>query len=253
VLVTQDLGDIGAFAVRMIDETFVHTKMSTIGASNSYRVDIYNGPVKGPQYPVNNRVRFIGPLQYKADVYKFYKSHTMSESTKLGAIETGMDRRNIIWKRPIFIVGALAIPCLLWFGFHTLHSVVEKAKGKPAASAQSAPPAGPASLITRPFEAIANPIRAAIDSGDYKVVGFVKNLEHPERSVAVLQPKAGKVVFVPFSRCQEVVNESVRCPIEGVFYDEFGKASTDSVKEPTGEWHMPAAALPAAPAVPSGS
>jgi len=247
VLVTQDLGDIGAFAVRMIDETFVHTKMSTLGASGSFRVDIYEGPVKGPQYPVNSRVRFIGPLQYKADVYKFYKSHTMSESTKLGAIETGMDRRNIIWKRPIFIVGALAIPCLLWFGFHTLHSVIDKAKGKPAASAQSAPTAGPTSVVSRPFDAIANPIRAAIDSGDWRVVGVVKNLDHPEKSLAVLRPKAGSPVFVPFAKCQEVIDQSVRCPIDGIFYDEFGKASTDVPRGPTGEWHLPSAPV-AAPA-----
>lgn len=81
VLVTQDLSQIAAFMRNLIETTFRVTKLSKMGTSKFYRVDVYSGPVTGPVPPVSRREREI-PGKFTKETYAFYKSHTKS---KVGA------------------------------------------------------------------------------------------------------------------------------------------------------------------------
>src|SRR5690606_9182900 len=78
VLVTQDLSQIASFMRNLIETTFRVTKLSKMGTSKLYRVDVYSGPVTGPVPPVSRREREI-PGKFSKDIYALYKSHTKSE------------------------------------------------------------------------------------------------------------------------------------------------------------------------------
>lgn len=95
-LVTQDLAQIAAFARQLVDSTYRAHKLSAIGASKKFRVDIYDGPVTGAKPPKDKRIREIYG-SYKAEIYSLYKSHTMSDTGAAGD-ETSSDGRKNIFK-----------------------------------------------------------------------------------------------------------------------------------------------------------
>lgn len=141
VLVTQDLAQIAAFARQLVEQTFHHTKLSDMGMRGSYRIDIFHGAVTGAVPPMNNRLREVFG-KYSPKVFKYYKSHTMSESAKAGAQEVAMDTRGNRWKRPIVYVTAIAIPCLFAYGIYNLYRIfgpelAGSAGGAPAAGAST--------------------------------------------------------------------------------------------------------------------
>lgn len=78
VLVTQDLAQIASFMRNLVETTFRVTKLSKVGASKLFRVDVYSGAVTGPNPPQARREREI-PGKFKKDIYQLYKSHTKSE------------------------------------------------------------------------------------------------------------------------------------------------------------------------------
>lgn len=107
VLVTQDLAQIGAFARQLVEQTFYHTKLTAVGASGSYRIDVYHGPRTGPSPPKDARINSqLG--RYSAEIFQLYDSHTMRKGKAgSGANESSMDKRGNIWRRPALIVGAI--------------------------------------------------------------------------------------------------------------------------------------------------
>lgn len=115
VLVTQDLAQIGKFARDLVETTFHHTKLTHIGASGSYRIDVYNGPMSGPNPPKAARMREIFG-RYDSTIFKLYKSHTMSQAEGGGANEAAVDGRNNLWKRPMIYVGLAFVVACIGFG-----------------------------------------------------------------------------------------------------------------------------------------
>jgi zona occludens toxin len=140
VLVTQDLSQIAAFARQLVEQTFHHTKLSHLGARGTYRIDIFHGAVTGAVPPVSNRLRELFG-KYSPEVWKMYKSHTMSESKKSGADEVSMDTRGNIFKRPIIAFGAAFVVLGGAWGVYTLSGIVS---GESGLGARHAPePASP--------------------------------------------------------------------------------------------------------------
>ena len=138
VLVTQDLQQISAFARALVENTFVTTKLTMVGSSGSFRVDVFHGAVKGAVPSISNRLRFILG-RYSPEIFKLYKSHTLAvDQDASGANEKGMDRRANILLRPAFIIGAVLAPLLIWYGLHQFNKafhggLVPKAKTPAAA------------------------------------------------------------------------------------------------------------------------
>lgn len=108
VLVTQDLAQISAFARQLVEQTFNHTKLTSIGAAKSYRIDIYAGAVTGTNPPKQQRIREIYGT-YNNSITSLYQSHTMSQSKDGSVNEKGADSRGNIFKRPIIWAGLVGI------------------------------------------------------------------------------------------------------------------------------------------------
>lgn len=91
VLVTQDLSQVASFARTLVENTFRVTKLSAVGLSRGYRVDVYFGVVTGAKPNPKNREREIFG-KFSKDVYRYYKSHTKSKTGEAGD-ESRTDKR----------------------------------------------------------------------------------------------------------------------------------------------------------------
>lgn len=121
VIVCQDLSQIAAFIRSLVEQTFRSSRLTSIGSRNRYRIDIYEGAVTGQKPPVTKRVREIFG-KYKPEVYKFYRSHTLSEGDKAGSESKADTRANLLKggrMKVTFVVLAL-IPVLIYFAVHSL-------------------------------------------------------------------------------------------------------------------------------------
>ena len=91
VLVTQDLGQVAAFARQLVEETYITNKLTALGSSKKYRIDIYQRGVTGnpPKKPMR---QIFG--SFKKEVYQFYQSHTESKTGNAGNETKADDRAN---------------------------------------------------------------------------------------------------------------------------------------------------------------
>lgn len=120
VLVTQDLKQISAFARQQVEQTFRCVKLSFVGASKRFRVDVFQGPAEGPNPPVSLRLRqMLG--RYDKRVFGFYVSHTMSEAGDgVSVNESAMDDRGNVLKRPLLMLTPVIIVLLVAGGLYGL-------------------------------------------------------------------------------------------------------------------------------------
>lgn len=115
-LVTQDLKQIASFARILVEQTIYHTKLSAVGASKKYRLDIYQGAVEGDNPPAQKRLREIFG-SFDPAMYPLYKSHTLSEAADGVAVnQSAVDGRGNIWKRPMIWAGILFIVLAIAIG-----------------------------------------------------------------------------------------------------------------------------------------
>jgi len=96
VLVTQDTSDLSSWVRKLVDHTFFMNKLSDVGASNRFRVDIYQGCPTGERLPKRSLVRSTYGA-YKPEIYRYYSSATQSETGMVGD-ETAADGRTNVWK-----------------------------------------------------------------------------------------------------------------------------------------------------------
>jgi zona occludens toxin len=142
VLIVQDLTKVAAWARADIDKTFVATKLDAAGMDNKFRVDIYQGGVKGPKYPAPDLGFSI--QEYKPEVYQFYQSHT--KGTGSAGIEIKPDQRATVLSHPMVKFGiplGIVSACVLGYlviGFFTRHG---NKKPPPPPVELSAPPSRP--------------------------------------------------------------------------------------------------------------
>lgn len=117
VLVTQDLSQLASWVRILVEQTYKMTKLTAIGSSKKYRVDIYLGAPTGQNIPKSKLIRQTFG-QYKKQVYRYYSSATQSATGKVGD-ESKADKRGVIWRSPFIIfsiVGPIVgIPLLLWY------------------------------------------------------------------------------------------------------------------------------------------
>lgn len=119
ILVTQDLGQLANYPRSLVETTYRTVKLVAIGMDNRFRVDVYQGAVTGNQPPEKQRLRQIQAQAYKTEIYKYYKSHTMSDTDQHGQ-ETRIDDRTNILKSPFFIYGlpglAIVVLIVIYYG-----------------------------------------------------------------------------------------------------------------------------------------
>jgi zona occludens toxin len=225
VFVVQDLANIGAFARRLVENTFVTTKLSYVGLSGSYRVDVFHGAQTGATPPVSNRLRMITG-RYRKEIFKLYKSHTMAAAETLhGANEVKMDTRANIFKRPAFIVGAIAVPVMLWYSLHTFAAAFHKGTS-PATAAQSSGGGSRSGAERAPAAGFASESapRASKDTpsgGDIRVLLELTRGGLSPSVVVLLQVEGHRLAELPESACQQF-GVTLRCLYKGSWYDKAG-------------------------------
>lgn len=170
VIVSQDLGNVASFVRKLTEQTYRTVKLVSLGASKRFRVDVYTGPITGPNPPSKNRVRQMMGT-YSPKVYGLYKSHTQSEGSGSGAVEGSVDKRLVIWRSPMLWFGA-AVAVVMGVG--GVWAVVDYFRGGNSAAGDAPPPkvavapvGGGARLESRP-RAVVSPWRI---SGEVRING----------------------------------------------------------------------------------
>jgi len=228
VLCTQDLSQIAAFARQLVEQTFHHTKLTSVGASSSYRIDVFHGAVTGAVPPKSNRMREIFG-KFKPEIFILYKSHTMSDSRKSGANEAAVDARGNIWRKPVVWIGAGAVAIMVVYGFTALGGLVSRYDPEPVVSVANQPAqdhslTGPrtfAQPVSRPMSASNSfsPVREQVPR--YRLIGVAENLEDPTRSAAMITD--GKVrMIIAFDQCDRTAAGDVFCRYDGYRVSTFG-------------------------------
>lgn len=157
VIICQELGtQCCSFIRALVEYTYVSIKLSNVGWSKSYRVEVYQGAVTGDKPPAS-RLQNKSISKYRKEIYDCYKSHTQSQ-TGVAGLEV-RDGRATIWKN-WKIMGAIAAlvlaPLIAYLALHSVHQFTaeqtEKAEGtharqsKGSAERSEAPP----STVHRP-------------------------------------------------------------------------------------------------------
>lgn len=209
VFVTQDLAQIGAFARQLVETTIVHTKLSHLGASKSFRASIYHGSQTGQSPPQSAKInQVLG--RYDPKIFKLYTSHTMSEAQSGNINESSLDARANIWRRPGLWAAGGACLIAVWWGLSTLGDIF----------GSDEPPLTdikPSKTATAPAQSSSSTFRkspvASTSVVKWRVAAFVKI---GDSAFAVLQDDQGDSIRIDGAACEEI-NYRFGCSYGGEF------------------------------------
>lgn len=236
VLCVQDLANMAAFARRLVENTFVTTKLSFVGLAKAFRVDVFHGAVTGCTPNPKKALRQV-PGRYRKEIYSLYRSHTMSQSDGLGANEVKMDGRANVWMRPAFAVGVVVVPVLLWWSLHTLgrlghegfggmHRPIPVGPGPDTPARSSAERGGTGPGLVQ---------HGRVDDG-VRVLFEKSVLGHPELAVVYIAT-ADRVLELHASECRHS-GVRLECLYQGRYYDGAGFVEAGPAG-PVGPWVSP--------------
>lgn len=235
VLVTQDLAQIAAFARQLVETTFRTTKLTAIGQRGRFRTDVYASAVSGPNPNPSSALRQLFG-RYKPEVWRYYVSHTQSDSGEDGANEAPVDRRANVLLRPVMIAAPFVVVGLVWFGVSRLWHEHDRLQGAGAVSAKAGgrtqtPPlapglAGELSAVARGGAGAGRKPRPV--SVLFEVVGRDSN------SSRVYIADGERVVELVGEVCR-LVGRARQCLYNGEYYDEAGWAA-HGPQVPVGPW-----------------
>lgn len=213
-LVTQDLGQIAAFAKQLVEQTFHHTKLAHLGTDGSFRVRIFHGPVTGQSPPKSQEINMVLG-RYDESIYRLYQSHTMSRSATAGANEKAMDTRGVVWKRPGLIVAAIVCVVLIVWAGRTLGGVFSTGDEPAGSSVASTGPARPSFVAsTTPRSTSTNVVsstRSTAADVTWRVSGLI---DLGEDSIALLAASDGRTAITSMRDCLRS-RWNVRCKFRG--------------------------------------
>lgn len=227
VLVTQDLAQLGMFARQLVEQTFYHTKLSHVGASGSYRIDVYQGAQTGQNPPRSQRIREIFG-RYDSSTYKLYKSHTKSASGASGANEKSVDSRGNIWRRPMLWVSAAACLLFLIWGVPKAVKLLHNPTGKELRAASGATGAQPSAVgrsssSTLVPSARGAPAASAAESSGWRVSGVMLFASSAKDGIAFITDGL-RTIRLPLALCLRSEFEW-SCPFEGFYWSSSGMRS----------------------------
>ena len=226
VLAVQDLGSVAVFARKLVEQTFIHTKMGDLGMDGRYRVDIYSGAVTG--YMGSDKM-FIRSVfgEYSAEVWKFYQSHTKAEGVGGGIHgEKSVDRRGNKFKRPFFLYG---LPIALIggvFAMWHLKKEGDRMMHPPAKEVPSAIHPGFVDSVHVPVSSgVLGSVVGPIQSRPrFRVLGYIEVPGSPERSKAILIGDAGKTIVRSMTHCRFIDQDYFECNVGGEWFGQVGKS-----------------------------
>lgn len=191
VLVTQDPSDLASWVRKLITHTFHTTKLDTVGADNSFTINIYKGCPTGENIPKRYLIRSSFG-SYDPYVYQFYKSATQSQTLDVGD-EKAIDKRNSIWQDPklwLQLIGSpvvFIIAAIILYKTATAQSETEEVSQDPDPVAQvdfpevnpdppSVPSAAPQPVAAQQAE---RPVEAMQASAVWRIAGYIDRSPEP--------------------------------------------------------------------------
>jgi zona occludens toxin len=94
VLVSQSPGQIAKYLRDLIDQTVLTIKNTAAGSEKTFTVQIYSACIPSIDRPGEPQQTGLG--RYKYEIFKYYKSHTKTE-TGLPGVEIRADKRLNVW------------------------------------------------------------------------------------------------------------------------------------------------------------
>jgi len=225
VLVTQDLDQIAAFAVMLVDTTYQSVKMSALGANKRFRVDIYQGAAKGQRPPKSRLLRSVFD-KYEKQVHQYYSSATKSLTGLVGD-ESRADKRASIWRSPLMLfmfISPVLLGLLIWqIGVFFSNGMSFREPDPVPVVDQPQQP----DIALNPWPddiqpvardtAVAEPARIAV-SDTWRVAGHIQRVEPDSGLMAdvVMLVAFNGVRYEPLENCESIsMGHSYQCVIDG--------------------------------------
>jgi len=238
VLVTHDLAQISAFARQLVEHTFHAVKLSSMGLSGQYRVDVFNGPISGANPPLQSRLRELYG-RYKVDVWQYYESHTMREGEGSGANESAIDKRANFLRSPVFVIAAVLAVIIGWWAFPRIANLSSGDGGLfgGASTAAVLPTARPeAAAVAVPAGYASSPAAMPSALPAWRIAAYIQaaDVSASLRSLAVITDGQRNVTLVWGEACREPPQGRPYCVWEGqrVYLEErwpeSGAAGTEN-------------------------
>jgi zona occludens toxin len=251
ILIVQDLSQIAGYVRLLVDTTYVAKKLDKVGAKTKYRIDVYSGGQKGPNYPHKTVLNTLYG-KYKPDVFKYYISHTKSD-TGLPGMELVVDDRANIWKNPFIRYGMPLMLIFVIFGVYRTLGFFSPKSLSPAA-APAAPPApapSPASLVVNSHPVISPDPSSSSNSSEsslksprlyskvWRIIGSL-TVGDSGKTYIIKNIVAG-TMYVPASSCTyqygdptcvidgETITKSTGRPTLQVFSDATQRVTSNAV------------------------
>lgn len=159
-LITQDVMDLSRSVRAVIEETYYMEKLTAIGSTKRYRVDIFQGG-KTSGRPLRQLQR-----SYDARFFPLYSSHSQKKAGDADAVEENIDQRGNILKGALFKVVLPVGLIVAGFAVYTVYSFFNpKPKADKVNTAQVKPGATQPANVSH---AKAGPDLAE----DWRVVGY---------------------------------------------------------------------------------
>ncbi len=187
VLVTQSLSQIAAFVRDLVEETYRATKLSAVGASKRFRIDVFTGPQKMLDGGNPHR-QLLG--KYKDDVFKYYVSHTNNKTDFAAGAEEIIDDRGNIWKSPMIRYGMPLAVVFIVFSLYNFYGYLNRFSGDDTK---------PAPVKVGPSEKpLSMPLQKPVKPSDRKTLQYVQTLERMKN--AEIMPE-----YLPLSETYRIV------------------------------------------------
>lgn len=138
VVIDQELGSgVARFIRDLVEITFIHQKLSAVGASGRYTVDVYTRAQNAGAPKKSNHIRkMIG--KYKPEVWNCYNSHTQKTDGigEAGLEQVADDRGNIFKSGSVKSAIALLVlsPLLVFFAYRSISNLTGDKHKTPIAS-----------------------------------------------------------------------------------------------------------------------
>lgn len=238
VLISQFASDLASWTRKLIDVSYRMEKLSALGASNTFHVDVIKGCPTGDSVPKKLIIQ-TRKGTYKPEIYQYYQSSTASETGLVGD-ESVADKRGNLWTSKwlwfCLIFGTCAVtlgPIYIIKGFFGHYeqqanpAAPAPAVEPPNAAASFVNPAPPGMELPEPGKAQPGQQQPASlgpsepqDSTFWKVRGYVDVADKQDptnlkRQVLIAGPY-GERRFISFDHCQYLQGEkNVSCIVDG--------------------------------------
>jgi zona occludens toxin len=167
-LLSQSPSQLAKVVRDLIDQTVLTRKNSAAGSDNTFNLDIYPGCIKSLESPGIAISSGFG--RYKSDIYRYYQSHTKSE-TGMPGMEKRADNRGRVWNHPVIkylmpIIFAMTIPAVIYLRNIYQHGFNKTNRNELVSD--TAPTSSPSSRTSQKILEIP-------DSAVYRITGYSIN------------------------------------------------------------------------------